>query len=281
MKSWQAWLPLSVALLSLTANAATEIGAVTLAEGGVRVLRGATWYKVVAGTRVEEADIVEAPDRAQVQIELAAGSIVDLAGPGMLYLAPSTVKSAPVTLTTPNGWLKVAAKPPGVRLRMSAFDVVVADGIVVAHTQPGAADVFVEAGSARLVESTATGAEGPAHDLKRGEYLAKAGSGANTTAARAPKAFVDAMPRQFADALPVLAGKIKSNPALVVDHEITYAEAEPWLAGRDRATFEKRFAGRLRDPAFRKAVEPNLARYPAWDRQLHPEKYAPRDVPAK
>jgi len=44
--------------------------------------------------------------------------------------------------------------------------------------------------------------------------------------------------------------------------------------------FERRFASRLRDPAFRKAVEPNIARYPSWDRMLHPEKYAPKPPPA-
>ena len=76
------------------------------------------------------------------------------------------------------------------------------------------------------------------------------------------------MPRNYIDPLPVLAARLKSKPALVVDHDITYAEAEPWLAGSDRAVFEKRFASRLRDPAFRKAVEPNVARYPSWDR--HP-----------
>jgi hypothetical protein len=57
---------------------------------------------------------------------------------------------------------------------------------------------------------------------------------------------------------------------------VTYAEAEPWLSGPDRVAFEKRFAVRLKDPAFRKAAEPGLARHPAWDRMLHPEKYAPK-----
>ena len=74
----------------------------------------------------------------------------------------------------------------------------------------------------------------------------------------------------------MLAGRLKSPPALVVDHEITYAEAEPWLAGRDRAVFERRFTSRLRDPAFRSAVMPNAARYPTWDRILNPQKYEPK-----
>ena len=149
------------------------------------------------------------------------------------------------------------------------------------HTQGPAVEIFVETGSANLVELSASGADGPAHNAKRGEYWEKPAAGAFATVPRPPRAFIDAMPRHFADLLPTLAPSIKSKPALVVDHEITYAEAEPWLAGRDRAVFERRFTSRLRDPAFRKAVEPTIARYPSWDRMLHPEKYAPKPVPVK
>jgi hypothetical protein len=281
MKSWLAWLPLSLTLLSVAASAATEIGAVTLVEGRARLLRGATWYTVVAGTRVEEADIIEASDRSQAQIEFAAGLIADLVGAGTVYFAPSTGKTAPVMLAMPNGWLKVAAKPPGLRLRTAPFDLVVVDGILVVHANGPMVDFFVESGSGKLIELAPNGADGPAREVKRGEYWAKAASGAFTTVPRAPKVFVDAMPRHFVDPLPTLAARLKSKPALVVDHEITYAEAEPWLAGRDRAAFERRFASRLRDPAFRNAALPNLARYPAWDRLLNPEKYAPKDAPSK
>ena len=83
------------------------------------------------------------------------------------------------------------------------------------------------------------------------------------------------------DPLPSLASRIKSKPALVADHDITFAEAEPWLAGKDRAVFEKRFVARLRDPVFRKAVAPTVARYPMWDRILNPEKYAPKTDESK
>ena len=279
MKPSLAWLPLSLTLLS--AGAAAEMGVVTLAEDGVRLLRGATWYKVVAGTRVEESDIIEASDRAQAQVEFAAGPIADLVGAGKVYLAPAMARTAPTLINLPNGWLKIAAKPPGLRVRTAPFDVVVLDGILVVRANGPVVDFFVEAGGGKLIELTPTGADGPARDVKFGEYWSKSASGAFTTVPRAPKAFVDAMPRHFVDPLPTLAGRLKSKPALVVDHEITYAEAEPWLAGRDRAVFERRFTSRLRDPAFRSAVLPSLARYPAWDRLLNPEKYAPKDAPAK
>lgn len=281
MKSWHAWLPFSLTLLSVGAHAATEIGAVTLLEGSARVLRGATWYKLVAGTRVEEADILDLSDRAQAQIEFAAGSIVNVVGAGTLYLAPGKAKTAPILLVLPAGWLKAVPKPPGLQMRTVSLDVTAADAIVVMHATKGGVDFFVESGDARLVEVAASGADGPSREAKRGEYFARNASGAVTTVARAPKAFVDAMPKHFIDPLHALAAKLKSPPALVVDHEITYAEAEPWLAGRDRAVFERRFTSRLRDPAFRSAVLPNAARYPSWDRILHPEKYEPRKDDAK
>jgi hypothetical protein len=226
--------------------------------------------------RVEEADIIEASDRAQAQIELATGTRTNLVGTGKIYLVPATAKGAPVVVAMPAGWLKVAARSPGIRIRTAQFDLVVGDGVLVVHGNGQAVEYFVESGSARLVELTANGADGAARDMKSGEFGSKSANAALATGPRVPKTFVEKMPRHFADALPVLADRIKAKPSLVVDREITYAEAEPWLAGRDRAVFEKRFASRLRDPAFRSAALPNLSRYPMWDRMLNPEKYAPK-----
>lgn len=273
-----AWLPLSLTFLLVAAHAAADVGTITLVEGSARLLRGTTWFKPVAGTRVEDGDIIDVADRAQAQVEFA-GTVANLAGPGALYFVPATSRSAPLALTLASGWLKVAAVPPGLRLRTGSADVAVTGGVMVARIAGPAFDIFIEAGSGKLFETTAAGADGAARDLKRGEYWTRTASGSFTMAPRPPAGFVDGMPRHFADPLPVLAAKNRSKPELVVDHEITYAEAEPWLAGRDRAMFERRFASRLRDPAFRRAVEPNLARYPSWDRQLHPEKYAPKAVP--
>jgi len=287
MKSWQAWLPLSLTLLSVGAHAAapapvaTELGAVTLLDGSAKLLRGATWYKVVAGTRVEESDILDVAERGQAQIEFAGGGIFNMVGPGFVYLPPAKAKGGPVALFVPQGWVKVVAKPPGLQLRTASFNVTVADAIVVMHVTKASVEFFMEQGEGRMVEVTASGADGQAHELKRGEYWAKAATGAVTTVSRAPRVFVDQMPRHFIDQLHEFAGRLKSPPPLVVDHEISFGEAEPWLAGRDRAVFERRFTGRLRDPVFRSAVMPNAARYPTWDRILNPEKYEPKKTPDK
>jgi hypothetical protein len=275
MKSWQAWLPLSLTLFSVGAHAA-ELGAVTLLEGSAKLLRGATWYKVVTGARVEESDILDVAERSQAQVELSGGGIVNLVGPGVLYFAPAKAKAAPAQLIVPAGWVKVVSKPPGVQLRAGSFNVSVADAIVVLHVTNAIVEFFVEHGDGRLTEVLPNGADGPGHDIRRGEYWARGTTGSVSTQSRAPRNFVDQLPRHFIDPLHALAGRLKSPPTLVVDHEITFAEAEPWLAGRDRAVFERRFTSRLRDPAFRSAVMPNAARYPTWDRILNPQKYEPK-----
>lgn len=264
-------------LLPVAAATAAEIGTVTLADAGARLLRGATWYKVAVGTRVEDADIVATRDATQVQVELASGTIANRAGAGTMYFAASP-PDGPRVIAVTGGWLKVATKAPGVRVRTPAFDAVVVDGTVVVHAQPASSEMFVEAGGARLYEPPPSAAA--PRDAKRGEHWSKGAGGAFASVSRAPKSFVDAMPRPYLDPLPALAAKVKARPALVADGDVTFAEAQPWLDGRERAAFEKRFASRLRDPAFRKAVEPHVARYPSWDRQLHPEKFAPRPAPA-
>lgn len=254
-------------MLACAAPAFAQSALVTLAEGAPKVLRGATWYKLVPGIALEDADIVTIGPKQQLQLESASGSIVNLTGEATMLVGLG--KDGVLTLQLPTGLAKAAVKTPAVRLRALSFEVLVADAIVV--TNASAAELFVEAGTAKVADGG-----GAAREAKRGEYWVRTG---NTFATKplAPKPFVDALPRNYLDPLPVLASRIKSKPQLAVDHEITFAEAEPWLAGKDRSVYEKRFVARLKDPEFRKAVEPHVSRYPAWDRILHPEKYLPKD----
>jgi hypothetical protein len=273
MKPFRPTLLVWLILVSAPGVHAGELGIATLVEGAPLVLRGVTWFKLVPGARIEAGDIIDAGERAQVQIEFAAGSAANLVGAGSLYLPPPT---GPLTLSLPRGWLKVAARPPDVRVRTTIAEITTTDATLVVRTAGPPLELFVESGTARLTEFLPNGAVATARDVKRGEFWSKAADEPFALQPRAPKPFVDAMPRHFVDPLPRLAARFKAAPVLAADHDVTYAEAEPWLVGRDRAVFEKRFTSRLRDPAFRKAVEPHIARYPTWDRKLHPEKYAAR-----
>lgn len=271
------WLLVTLALFA-GATRGAELGVVTLVDGSPRLLRGATWYKLVPGTRVDDADIVDTRERGQVQVEFARGSLVNLVD-GIIYIVPLAAKESlqVITLEIPRGWIKAVAKSPGVRLRVAAAEVSVV-GALVMTTDGTRLEAFVEAGGARFEASATGGSAATRHDAKQDEYWSKSASGTFVPSTRPPKAFIDSMPRHFADPLPGFAGRFTTKAALIPDREIVYAEARPWLAGRDRAVFERRFAVRLADPAFRKAVEPDVGRYPAWDRRLHPEKYAPASV---
>jgi hypothetical protein len=285
MKRYRPWLWLCLALVSAPAGAAAEIGVATLVEGAARVLRGATWYKLVPGARLEDGDIVVAQEKTQVQVESATNGTLNVAGPATLYVLPLQARTggtpAPLAVQFNVGWLKLAARAPGLRVVTLPTEITTADAILVIRARGSALELFDESGSARLTEALPNGAVGAMRESKRGEYWSKPADAPFTTPERPPKEFVDPMPRHFRDPLPSFADRFKAKPVLAVEGEISYAEAEPWLAGRDRSAFERRFASRLRDPAFRKAVEPQIARYPLWDRMLHPEKFAPKPAPAQ
>ena len=54
-------------LLSARLCLAADAGLVTVLDGNARLLRGATWYKLVEGARLQDGDVIEAEPRAQVR----------------------------------------------------------------------------------------------------------------------------------------------------------------------------------------------------------------------
>jgi hypothetical protein len=269
------------ACLAMTAvpAAAADAGIVTIVEGAARVLRGAVWYKLLPGAVFQDGDIIDAGDRTQVQVELTTGGALNMVGPASLYAAAIPVRGekleGPMEFALDRGWLKfVAMAPASTRLRVPAALLSFNEATIVARQEARMLEVFVESGSARIVETSRTGRDGLAHDAKSGEYWSRDGDKPMVSERRAPVKFVASMPRHLIERLASLAAKFKGKKTpLPVDREITLAEADPWLTGPYRRAFARRLAGRLADPAFRKAVEANVAAYPEWDRILHPEKY--------
>jgi hypothetical protein len=283
----EAYVPMKIAVwllgacLAMTAlpTAAADAGIVTIVEGAARVLRGTVWYKLLPGAVFQDGDIIDAGERTQVQVELTTGGALNLVGPGSLYAAAIPVRGekleGAMEFALDRGWLKVVATAPsGTRLRVPTAMLSFNEATIVARQESRILEVFVESGSARIVETNRTGRDGIAHDAKAGEYWSRDGDKPMVSERRAPVKFVASMPRHLIERLASLTAKFKGKKTpLAVDREITLAEADPWLTGPYRRTFTRRLAGRLADPAFRKAVEANAAAYPEWDRVLHPEKY--------
>ena len=74
-------LSLLAVFLVLTLSAtAQEIGTVTLVEGPLRMIRGATVLQGVEGVRLRLGDIIESSNTGFAQLEFTGGAIVALGG---------------------------------------------------------------------------------------------------------------------------------------------------------------------------------------------------------
>lgn len=265
----RALLLLALLLLPLT-GAAQEIGTFTLVEGSPRLIRGSTVLRASEGVRFQNNDIVETGSPGFVQAEFASGSIVAIGPSTRVLIHSSAGKGA--ELVVMGGWLKGENPPNGGGYRFSSSPIGAASkaGAVILHSTAPDGELYVEAGTATVTESG-----GHPIAAKAGQFFTRR-SGKFAVAARPDGPFVQGMPQPFRDTLPSrlphFAGKKPAEPKH--DHDVTYAEVEPWLKmGAWRRSFEERFQPRLKDPEFRKAVESHIAEYPEWDRVLHPEKY--------
>lgn len=282
MKS--AWLSFGLSLaMGVAPCLGAELGTVTVLEGPARLLRGPTWLKLAEGARIQEGDLLEVGARAQAQVELTDGGTLNLFGPAALYPVSVPLRegklAGPAEFSMTGGWLKLAARAPrgGLRVRTALDTIATADAIAVVHAETTADEVFVESGTAQLIEMGKGGEKAASHDAKGGEFWSRAAGEPFTPAARPPKTFAATLPRHFIDPLPSRADRFRAAQVeLAVDRDVTYAEAKPWLAGPYRKAFLKRLQPRLKNAAFRNAVEVDIHAYPEWDRILHPEKYLPK-----
>jgi hypothetical protein len=285
-------LLLSLVLLLLPVPlAAQEIGTFTRVEGNPRLIRGATVYRAAEGVRVHSGDIVETSNPGFVQVEFSGGTIVVLGDSSRLllfsYPSGSTASGAdkranPAEMVLLSGWLKGETNEHGGPYRFDSPLLAGATqgGTVVLHATPEAAEIFVESGAARISEVRPDGSWGNSgEDAKGGQFFSRRKGNSVAADTRLNSTFLEAMPRAFRDTLPSrlarLAGK-SIQPK--TDHEVSYAEVQPWLSvGRTwRRGFVERFQPRLVDPSFRKALEDHIADHPEWDPVLHPEDHAPK-----
>jgi len=278
-------------LLSL-ASPAQEVGAVTVVEGSLRLIRGATVLRAAAGVRLHAGDIVESSDSGFLQLEFNGGTIVALGPASRLFLLHCSGRAhnnpgdnSPVAdLVILRGWLKGETNSGSGAYRYeSPLLAATTGGTVVLHAAAESSELFVESGSANVGEISHEGALGHATTAKAGQFLTRRAGKAMVAGARPESAFLENMPRSFRDTLParmsVFAGKpVQPKP----DHQVSYAEVQPWLTmGRDwRRGFVERFQSRLEDDSFRRAVQEHIEDHPEWDPVLHPDKYPSKPTAA-
>jgi hypothetical protein len=245
-----------------------DIGIVTLLDGKPRLLRGTAWFTLVEGVRIRDSDVIDVPEKGQMQLEMMDGGVLSLIGPGALYSVSMTAgdakQRAAAEFWLSKGWLKLDTKPTTTRLRIRSGlgSVLTADAAAVIRLTGDTLDVFVETGIAKVVEPGKSDTAGS--DVKGGAFASRGAGKAVTTAERAPATFVAALPRDFMDALPLRASRFANPREPVQDHEATYPEVQAWLSGPYRVSFMKRFEPKLADPTFKAAVDANSKATPEW-----------------
>jgi len=275
---------LLVSLLLQLPVAAQEIGTLTLVEGPLRVIRGTTVLQCKEGVRLRTGDILESSDSGFAQLEFTGGAIVALGGSTRVlvvsHAGPRTAAKSPAELVLLSGWLKGQTGHSGDAFRYDSplLAATTQNGSLLLHSTAEEADLFVESGSARFGEVSS---DGNWHNprIAQTEQFVSRYSGKNASVNPRPsQSFVDGMPHQFRDMLPSRVSRFTGKPPQPKrDHEVSYAEIQPWLtiAPALRRGFVRRFEPRLQDPAFRKTLEAHLREHPEWGPVVHPELYEP------
>jgi hypothetical protein len=114
------------------------------------------WFTLVEGVRIRDADVIDVPEKAQMQLEMIDGGALSLIGPGALYSVSVTAGDAKqrslAEFWVSKGWLKLDTKPTTTRLRMRSGlgSVLAADAAAVMHVTADTLDVFLESGNAKV-----------------------------------------------------------------------------------------------------------------------------------
>jgi len=257
------------------------IGSVTLLEGSLKLIRGASVYPGVEGMHLRRGDILETSANAFAQFEMPSAVVV-LGPQSRLYILPSggSVGGRPISLDLIllNGWLKFESANPKAlyRVRTPLLAATTSGGTLLVHSVASACDIFLEsAGATSLSEVSANGDTGSPTQAKVGQFFSRQASAAVSIVARPSPTFLDAMPRQFRDTLPPRQDPDLDKPVeLKAEHPVSFEEIEPWLKlpATWRRGLAQRFSPRLADPSFRKQIESHLREFPEWDPILHPKK---------
>jgi hypothetical protein len=274
-------LRIAAFLICASASALGQtVGTLTVAEGGLQLVRGATTYSAAQGVALQNGDMLAPGPKGQAQIEFEDGAILNLTRGSRAWLLGPQGAGGEVWVALQPGWAKFtwtkAPKGRPYRYIMPLASLSAARGAGVLRIGEGSSEAFIESGAARLVELSRAGSPGGGRDLKGGEFAVRSATQPLTVAPRPSAEFIKAMPGYFRDDLPAFLPRAKGGKIeLTREHDATYAEVEPWLKASApiRRPLVERFRSRAKDPQFRGKLIENLAAHPEWDRILFPEKY--------
>jgi len=265
----------ALAQLLPAAPALAQNAVVSHAEQPPRLIRKTTVYQAPPGVRLQAGDIVES-NAGTVQIEWSNGARFAL-GPASSVLVNDTGAAPAASLL--RGWGKFATgAPAGGRLALEAglISLPAAGASGILRLAPEGAELFVESGA---VVVTDNGPGGPTNSravtVGREQYAARLSTRPLAVASRAPRLFVQQLPRAFLDPLIGVAARARAAEPRP-QREIAAFDVAAWrdAAPALRRRLAAQFAARLEDAVFRNEVEDLLADQPEWRDALRRQRSA-------
>src|SRR2546429_2507308 len=241
---------LVAALLGACASAfAQTAGTLTLAEGSVELIRGATLYTATQGVRLGDGDILSIDPKGQAQIEFQDGAILNLSQGARAMLTNITSGARGQSeIALLSGWAKFTQKKSGkcdqYRYLTPRVEINAGEATAVLNAGDGSTDIYVESGALRFSEIGRKGVQRIARDAQGSEVIIRRGEQPATLGSRPSAEFVKNMPRHFRDDLPVLLDRFKnrrSGPQR--EHQGTQARGEARLT--NRAAIKGKFVQRF------------------------------------
>jgi hypothetical protein len=276
------------------AQPTANVAVVGILEGSALLVRQSSRFGLAEGVKLAGDDIVEALPGSHVQIEFGDGVIVSLAEGARVMLQPRWAqrrgqRGAPRVYVL-EGWVKLSVPVPA-PVDSAALWLNAAPSLATAHSMAAKSDrpntvvlrlappdyaVFVESGSFRLTDRLDVQRNS---NLSANDFVWRQGSAKLQQAQKPSADFVAGLPRLFRDALPARAARFADrvvSPRLLGD--IGYTDVSGWLRGEPglRANLVERWRARAADPAFKAALQANLAQHPEWEPVVYPERLAER-----
>src|SRR6267154_6416951 len=183
---------LAAALLGACASAfAQTAGTLTMIEGSVELIRGATLYTATQGVSLGDGDMLSIDPKGQAQIEFQDGAIVNLSQ-GARAMLTSIVSGArgQSEIALLSGWAKFTQKKSSkgtqYRYLTPRVEINAGDATAVLNAGDGSTDIYVESGAVRFSEIGRKGVQRIARDAKGGEFIVHRSS-SRQPSARAPR----------------------------------------------------------------------------------------------
>src|SRR6267154_1934989 len=171
---------LAAALLGACASAFAQTATLTLAEGSVELIRGATLYSATQGVRLGEGDILSIDPKGQAQIEFQDGAILNLSqGARAMLTNLGSGARGQSEIAVLSGWAKFTQKKSGkgaqYRYLTPRAEITAGEATAVLNAGDGSTDIYIESGAARFSEIGRKGVQRISRDAKGGEFIVRRG----------------------------------------------------------------------------------------------------------